>query len=467
MKRTRPWLAFALATALCAAQGPAERAARLLPQAARVRGLPPPAHLKIVERSAREIAEEEGAEALADDEVEAAADRLTLHERLGLTVASAAPRSLDAFDHALRRGVVAGYYDPDERALVLVPEPNPPAPGRFLTLDWREILGPPFVDDDASTIVHEYGHALQHARAPRLFDADAAGDADVELAVRSLLEGDAVLLEAAFMLARAGVAPEFAFRAHFAAALAATFEAESMDDEDRIAAAEDYVAAAFDFPYAAGVRFAAAAARRHGGFRGIDAALDDPPLSTEQILHPEKWLGPRRDHPLAIAEPEGWSGPPGYDIVAADVLGEFGWRRRLAGRAGAQSPDFAARRQARRGAEGWGGDLCLLHRNARGSTAVSALVVLDSPRDAAEFAAALTRRLSAETSTEPTTTAAERAGTSEPIPLRFVRRGELAEGVFLLEDAVAWLSDYPRQSLFGDARRLLRESTRTPRTKLH
>jgi hypothetical protein len=40
-----------------------------------------------------------------------------------------------------------------------------------------------------------------------------------------------------------------------------------------------------------------------GGFDKVNAALADPPVSTEQIIHPEKYLDLPRDEPIAVTLP--------------------------------------------------------------------------------------------------------------------------------------------------------------------
>ncbi|MCA1834580.1 MAG: hypothetical protein LC750_17935, partial [Actinobacteria bacterium] len=56
------------------------------------------------------------------------------------------------------------------------------------------------------------------------------------------------------------------------------------------------------FPYIQGLAFVRALYER-GGNRAIDNAYRDPPSSTEQILHPEKYYG-KRDDPVDVSLPD-------------------------------------------------------------------------------------------------------------------------------------------------------------------
>ncbi len=74
------------------------------------------------------------------------------------------------------------------------------------------------------------------------------------------------------------------------------------------------------FPYLRGMVFCAKLANK-GGWAAIDEVYRDPPLSTEQILHPEKYRE-QPDYPMSIdlgtlAPGEGWK------EVGRNVLGEM------------------------------------------------------------------------------------------------------------------------------------------------
>jgi len=123
----------------------------------------------------------------------------------------------------------------------------------------------------------------------------------------------------------------------------------------------------------------------------IDRAFSDPPQSTEQILHPEKYWDPeRRDLPRRVSFPDlsGTLGP-GWTRAEKGDLGEL----TLALITGLDpgdptSTDHPLERWTNEAASGWGGDLWHLYRN--GERAVTVLAtVWDTEKDAREFESGL------------------------------------------------------------------------------
>jgi hypothetical protein len=137
------------------------------------------------------------------------------------------------------------------------------------------------------------------------------------------------------------------------------------------------------FPYTKGFVFAQTLYSR-GGWATIDAALADPPISTEQILHPEKYLASPRDVPMATGVPP-----------LTDTLGA-GWVYRDTGTIGEfelglmlRENDVSSFASA---AEGWGGGQYDLYE--RGSNALLIMgTAWDTAEDATEFDLALRQSL--------------------------------------------------------------------------
>jgi hypothetical protein len=104
---------------------------------------------------------------------------------------------------------------------------------------------------------------------------------------------------------------------------------------------------AFLFPYTRGLSFAQAVVRARGrGLRGLDGVFADPPRSTAEVLHPEKYLAAKRENPPAVPIP----GPPapGARLLGSGARGEWGTGTALAGR--------ISEARARAAAAGWSGD---------------------------------------------------------------------------------------------------------------
>jgi hypothetical protein len=118
-----------------------------------------------------------------------------------------------------------------------------------------------------------------------------------------------------------------------------------------------------------------------GGWGAVDRLYHDPPASTEQILHPERYWR-ARDVPRALNVPEGEAGA---EILTSGSWGEFGARLVLAAALG----DSAAAEPAL----GWDGDRYALYRLPDGGYRFSWSLAWDTPRDAEEFTRAYTQAL--------------------------------------------------------------------------
>ncbi len=127
--------------------------------------------------------------------------------------------------------------------------------------------------------------------------------------------------------------------------------------------------------------------------KGADAsaAFRDPPRSSEQILHPQKYWDPStRDDPVPVRFEIGEL-PAGWTVVSEDTLGEFGWGLVVQpkdARSGLNAKTLGRVKFTFKSSAGWGGDRILLL--GRGEARVLHCQTLwDTPEDAAEFAAAI------------------------------------------------------------------------------
>jgi hypothetical protein len=132
------------------------------------------------------------------------------------------------------------------------------------------------------------------------------------------------------------------------------------------------------FPQVYGLEFARTLFLK-AGWVGVDQAYASPPISTEQILHPERY--PKdTPRPPVYPDPAPTLGE-GWRTEDSGVLGE--WRTRLVLQA-YLDPD-----EAIVAAQGWDGDLYALLRDDRlGSSCFVLLTRWDTVRDAHEFSAA-------------------------------------------------------------------------------
>ncbi|MBC8028960.1 MAG: hypothetical protein H7Z16_02520 [Pyrinomonadaceae bacterium] len=166
---------------------------------------------------------------------------------------------------------VAGYYDTKEQ--------------RFRLADWLDLEG------QKPVMAHELTHALQdqHFNLKR-FEKWPRGDSDAEIAAHALIEGDATLAMTMYMLKYPMVA--LAFTKSLAAGGIST---EQYDLAPR-AIRESLI-----FPYLNGSQWATQVYKR-GGWAAVSKAYTNLPLSTEQIIHSEKYFSYER--PIKVALPD-------------------------------------------------------------------------------------------------------------------------------------------------------------------
>ena len=253
----------------------------------------------------------------------------------------------------LQAGQVVGYYSPKRDELFV--------------LGTAGGIGP----TQRATYAHEYTHQLQDQNfGLDKLGFDATDQGDRSLARLALVEGDAVTAQTRWM--QANLTAEDLGQIFADATDPAVLEA--------LQGAPAILRETAFFPYQEGAILVSTLMVR-SGYKGVDAAFAAPPDSTEQILHPEKYL--QRDPPIAVAVPAdlptrlgaGWS------TGGADTLGELQLRIWL-------SEGGISTTAASRAAAGWGGDRLMLLDGPGGATAIALITEWDSPADANEFATA-------------------------------------------------------------------------------
>lgn len=210
---------------------------------------------------------------------------------------------------------------------------------------------------------------LAHLHYPETVEEHSAlaadGDPDRAAAVGALLAGEAALVQTLY----ADALPE-----ERRAALA---EQAAADARPGFAQGPPFLAEQARFATAAGSALALHLYRQEGT-TGLDRALAAPPVSTEQVLHPDlynRMEPPVPPEPFAVAL-------EGYETAEEGTWGERGWRALLGG-----GGRFA---QAADAARGWGGDRFQLLWNPEGGRLVWAVRYRgDSFGDASRMAAAL------------------------------------------------------------------------------
>ena len=252
---------------------------------------------------------------------------------------------------------IAGYYDPETGELVVVTQDG--------TLSVT----------DKVTMAHEIVHALQDQHFDLVEVDELATDIDHSAAITALIEGDATLSMTEYM---------FGYLDPMEIATLIT-ESFTAGDTEVLDNAPAYISGGLLFSYEAGQAFATEL-YNDGGFDAINEAFEDPPASTEQILHPEKYLGPERDNPIVVDNPD-VSGDLGEDweLLRGDALGEWDIQIMLEDN-GVNAQDAAT------AAAGWGGSWFDIYESDAGAVALLT-TRWDTDEDASEFSDALLRSI--------------------------------------------------------------------------
>ncbi|HZW03696.1 MAG TPA: hypothetical protein VFF68_07210 [Anaerolineaceae bacterium] len=221
---------------------------------------------------------------------------------------------------------IAGYYDDETQSMYVIQD--------------EAFRGP-----ERMTYAHEYVHALQDQAfglrdGLNLYDEYCEEQTEYCGAVSALVEGDASLSEQLWLIQYASDQDRREIQDFYDDYQSPVYDA-----------APEFLRQDFLFPYQQGLGFVQML-YEEGGWPAVDEAYRQPPVTTEQILHPERYP---TDEPVEVTLPElpavlgeGWR------ELDANVLGE--WYTYLVLAAGRDPGARLSDEQARSAAEGWGGD---------------------------------------------------------------------------------------------------------------
>ncbi|HVE71006.1 MAG TPA: hypothetical protein VNI54_06525 [Thermoanaerobaculia bacterium] len=211
---------------------------------------------------------------------------------------------------ALYESQVLAFYDPHSHTYYSIKQlPKLPAAA-------AQLADPKLLEE--TVMVHELTHALQD----QLFalskkEQSLMRDTDANVAYHAVLEGEAVLVMVAHMLAKNGVDLDEVIKDDaMLGMITSSVQADQMLDPST----PKYFAEMLKFPYLDGLKFVITAYRR-GGWAELDRIHANPPRSTREILHPEDYYARKSG---AAARAFDSSKPKG--ALTAEHLGEFHWR---------------------------------------------------------------------------------------------------------------------------------------------
>jgi len=260
---------------------------------------------------------------------------------------------------------VVGYYDPERDVMVIRDDVM------------RELSRSPS-PESASVLVHEYVHALQDQNLGLSESMGLERSIDGDNAFASVIEGDATLAMIGFMTDAVGV-PLRTFTADLSRVHALLDQGLSQARGAELERAPPIIRVPLLSHYFDGLVLCAAV-HGPGDWAAVDGLHHAPPTTTEQVLHPEKYLMGEvgRDVVLpvfAALEAEG------FTVLDEDTLGELELSIFL-GR-GTAERDLGA-------GEGWDGDRVRVYVRGEESAAVW-FSSWDTEADAIEVEQALAR----------------------------------------------------------------------------
>ncbi|HEY2743309.1 MAG TPA: hypothetical protein VGL86_01745 [Polyangia bacterium] len=239
---------------------------------------------------------------------------------------------------------VAGFYDPFAAKLYIA--------------DWLPL------EMQRPAMAHEIEHALQDQHFDlKRFATPIKDDGDRQLAHSALVEGDATAVMLEFQAQAAGLPPEQL--GELIAQMGKQLVSGSFGQTPQFDKAPQFVRETLMFPYLTGLLFIESV-RRSQPWSKVDEIFKEPPESTEQVMHPEKYAA--HEHPVKVT-PAPLPSLAGRKEVRRDVFGELFMKILFATApappattpapkkaAPAPSPDNDVAAIAEKAAAGWGGD---------------------------------------------------------------------------------------------------------------
>lgn len=265
---------------------------------------------------------------------------------------------------------ILGFYSPDIKEL-------------FVLGDAKNIS-----PQAKETLAHEFTHALQdqHFNLTDMIQKYSQ-DSDHRLAVRALIEGDATVT---------GLTYSYRFQSNVDWSRQKqdtpknNAEKQSNKEADGQGA---YIGKTIYFPYIQGSKFILDLTKV-AGFSAVNGTYQDPPVSSEQILHPDKYIQTPHDLPLSVELPPLTSTlGVGWTLKDEDTAGEWELRMIL---------EETKTSNPEEGAAGWGGGKYSYYNHGPDGGLMFLHTRWDTAKDADEFEAAMREGLDKLTKKEGT-----------------------------------------------------------------
>jgi len=290
----------------------------------------------------------------------------------------ASPIDLQAQLMRLFSQQIAGYYDPRTKKMVLIDNKaganatSGMFPVEFLSQWLLEGSG---LSLEEILLAHELTHAIQDQHFDLLsLPIEDPDPEDTTSAVKALIEGDATLAMFDYVLAPQGFeatdVPELSQNLH------TWVESPFVRGFSMFQPVPRYLMDNLLFPYVYGYDLVLQLKLR-GGWEAVNQAYHDFPVSTEQVLHPEKYLD-ARDMPTRITLAEFPEEVGEWQEIEQNTLGEFNISILLDG--------YLTPADALSASAGWDGDRFALFEHIENRALLLAwYTVWDSEADSEDF----------------------------------------------------------------------------------
>ena len=297
------------------------------------------------------------------EETRAAEERF--YKRVGLLPDDA---DIDQLLLDLYGGQVAAYYRPDTKRFYVITDNQDP-----------------FSASDKVAVSHEYTHALQDQH----FDLEGnrikdLTQNDAVLAQLGAVEGDAT--KAMQLWTEQNLSPDEAFEL--------LLESLQQLQDPTLGNTPWILRRQLEFPYAEGFAFVDGLYQQ-GGWDAVNASLSTAiPASTEQVLHPEKYLA--NEAPVVIDLPDESSemneGEGSWSLVYQQTMGELLMQVLVAGEESPPEtiPGLPMTWPNAESVAGWGGDRLNMYESSEGGWLIEWHSTWDTETDATEFEARIT-----------------------------------------------------------------------------
>jgi hypothetical protein len=223
---------------------------------------------------------------------------------------------------ALLTEQIAGLYDPRQR--------------EFFIADWTQPT------EQRMIMAHELTHALQdqyfHVQK---WEEEVKSNDDAQLARESVLEGSAMIAMIDYLLRDSGKS------SRDIRDFDPTLLLGDVNDSPELSQAPTVIQDEIVFPYVPGASFVQRALKTWSGWPDLYRLFENPPVSTQQILHPDLYFRGVTPFPVDLT-PVAKAVPRGWKKLDENVLGEFAVDEIL--------KQFLGKEQADTVAPSWTGD---------------------------------------------------------------------------------------------------------------